>query len=403
MNPIPILTAGAFVVGTELFVVAGILPSVARDLGVGIPVAGQLVTVFALAYAAGAPLLAAWTENVPRRRILSLSMAGFAVSNLAASLAGSFPAMLATRVAAALSSSLFLPAALALAARAAPEGRRGRALALVMLGLNLATILGVPAGIQVASAFGWRWIFALVAILSSLVALAVRLLVPDAPPVLGSGFASRLAVLRRPGVARALALTSATLLAVYSVYTYLAPLAWNAAGIGSEGLSRLLFFFGASSTLGAWIGGILSDRLGTKTVLVSAVAVLAVDMVGFSFLAGSFASIALLLAVWGFFGGAFNPAQQSRLVARVPDGGAAVLAWNSSAVYLGQAFAGAVGGTILHLEGAANLGWISGAFLALSGAALLGEWSDARGSAHRVGRRVARALRANSDPASPAA
>lgn len=372
MNPILVLTLGAFVVGTELFVIAGILPALAADLGVGIPMAGQLVTVFALAYAAGAPLLATWTENVSRRKLLSASMACFAAANLLASFATSFSAMLAIRIAVALSSSLFLPSALALAARLAPDGRRGRALARVMLGLNLATILGVPAGIQIASSFGWRWIFVLEAILSLLVAVAVRLVVPETPPAPIAGFASRLAVLRRPGIARALALTSAASLSVYCVYTYLAPLVGHSAGLGSGDLSKLMFSFGAFSTLGAWVGGALSDRWGSKTILVIAIAALSLDLAAFSFLAGSFASVAGLMSVWGFFGGAFNPAQQSRLVASAPDAGAAVLAWNSSAVYLGQALAGAAGGAILELAGPGSLGWIAGGFLALAGAALLG-------------------------------
>jgi len=370
-SPLPILTVGTFAVGTELFVIAGILPSIARDLDVSVPVAGQLVTVFALAYAAGAPLLAAWTENIPRRRILTSSLVGFAVANLLASVAGSFWAMLATRVVAALSSSLFLPSALALAARLAPEGRRGRALAMVMLGLNLATILGVPAGIQVATLFGWRWIFVLVSALSALVAVGVVFLVPEPPAIKGVGLGARFAVLRRSGLGRALALTSATLLSVYVVYTYLAVLVHRSANIGPAGLSGLLLYFGAASTLGAWLGCLLSDRCGSRTVLAVTVGVLALDLVGFSFLSGSFASIAVLLTAWGLAGGAFNPAQQSRLVGLVPEASAAALAWNSSAVYLGQALAGIAGGLVLQWGGADRLGWIAGAFLGISGLVLL--------------------------------
>jgi len=371
MNPTIVLTLGAFVLGTELFVIAGILPALAHDLGVGIPAAGQLVTAFALTYAVGAPLLATLTGAVPRRRLLTASMSGFALANLLAALAPGYATMLLARIAAALSSCLFFPTALALAAHMAPAAKRGRALALVMLGLNVSTVLGVPVGIALSLAWGWRWVFGAISLGAILVALAVRLWLPEVPLAAPTSLPERIAVLWAPDVARGLALTAAVLLSVYAVYTYLSPILLHRAGLHSPDIARLLLVFGATSAAGAWLGGWLTDRLGSEALLKVTLAVLAATMTGFSFAAHSFASCAVLLGLWGLFGGAFNPAQQHRLLGLAPAHPSAVLAWNSSSVYLGQALAAASGGALLHLWGPDSLGWASGIFLALAATVLL--------------------------------
>ena len=139
----------------------------------------------------------------------------------------------------------------------------------------------------------------------------------------------------------------------------------------SADIARLLLVFGTASAVGAWLGGWLTDRLGSEALLKVALAVLAATVAGFSFAAHSFASCALLLGLWGLFGGAFNPAQQHRLLGLAPAHPSAVLAWNSSSVYLGQALAAASGGALLHLWGPGSLGWASGIFLALAATVLL--------------------------------
>lgn len=369
MNPILLLTLGGLVQGTELFVIAGILPRIAQDLGVGISVAGQLVTLFALVYAVGAPLLAAATGSVPRRRLLTLAMLAFAMANLMAALAPSYGTLLVSRVIAALSGCLFLPTALALAARLAAPGRRGQALAAVMAGLNLSTLLGVPAGILIADTWGWRWTFGVLAFFALLVSIGVRILLPEVEPPSATPLRERLLVLSKPGTQRTLLLTVAVLLAVYAIYTYLTQVLGSSYR-GSD-LAKLLAIFGVSSVAGTWLGGMFVDRIGSRPLLIAAIAVLSLSLAGFSLPKLHFAGAASFLSLWGLFGGAFNPAQQHRLLELSPGGSGAVLAWNSSAVYLGQALAGAIGGALLHAFGAAHLGWMFGAFLALSGTVLL--------------------------------
>ena len=365
-----ILTTGAFVLGTELFVIAGILPDLARDLGVGIPVAGQLVTVFAVVYGVSAPILAAATGRIPRRRLLVSALLAFAAGNALAATARGFGTMLASRIVVALAGSLFLPSALSLAVGLSSPRRRGRALSTIMVGLNLATVLGVPLGVWIASAWGWRWVFASIAAAGLATAAMVRGMLPESVPPEGPGrFADRVAVLREPGVLRGLAFTGTVLVGAFSVYTYLAEILRCTSGVDPSRLGWLLVVFGAFSTIGAWAGGRMADRMEPRRILPWCVGSLALALAGFSWIRSP-AAAAVLLGVWGLSGGAFNPLQQHRLVESAPGNPSTVLAWNSSAVYLGQAIAGAWGGILLGSFGVSSIGVASGVLL-LAGLAVL--------------------------------
>ena len=165
------LALGAFAIGTESYVIAGLLPDLASDLQVSVALAGQLITVFAFAYALGSPLLAVATGAWERRRLLLTALAAFALFNLFAAMAQSYAMLLVARVGLALSAATFMPAASAYAVAVMPAAQRGRALAIIYTGLTVATVLGVPAGVMVGEHFGWRYTFVGVAGLAT-VALA---------------------------------------------------------------------------------------------------------------------------------------------------------------------------------------------------------------------------------------
>lgn len=144
------LTLGAFAIGTEGFMIAGLLPTLARDLNVGLVAAGHLVTAFSLAYAIGAPVMAVLTAGLERRRLLAVAISGFTLANLLAALAPGYFGLLAARLLLALSAASFMPAASGYAATLGGPERRGRALSMVTNGLTLAIIAGVPLGVLVA-------------------------------------------------------------------------------------------------------------------------------------------------------------------------------------------------------------------------------------------------------------
>src|ERR1700750_883176 len=162
------LTLGAFAIGTEGFMIAGLLPALARDLNVGLPTAGHLVTAFSLAYAIGAPVMAVLTARLERRRLLAVSLAGFSIANLLAAMAPGYAGLLAARLLLALSAASFMPAASGYAAALGGLERRGRALSMVTNGLTLAIIAGGPPGVVVGEGRGWRATFLGVAGLAAL-------------------------------------------------------------------------------------------------------------------------------------------------------------------------------------------------------------------------------------------
>src|SRR5215472_2689518 len=193
-----ILALGTFAIGTDGFVIAGILPSIAHDLGMSIALAGLLVTAFSLAYALGSPVLATLTGHIARRRLLLLTLISFVLANVLAAVAASFAVLLMARVLAALSASLYTPSASAVAAVLAPKEKRGRALSLVTAGLTITTVAGVPLGILIGTQLNWRATFVLVALLGVIAFVGVLALFP---PVASQGTVSlrtRLALLRRP-------------------------------------------------------------------------------------------------------------------------------------------------------------------------------------------------------------
>src|SRR4030095_4360649 len=156
LNSLVWLALGAFAIGTEGFMIAGLLPVLARDLKVGLAAAGHLVTAFSLTYAIGAPVMAVLTAGLERRRVVTVAMGGFAVANLLAALAPGYFGLLGARLLLALSAASFMPAARGYAATLSGPERRGRALSIVTNGLTLAIIAGVPLGVLVGDRFGWR-------------------------------------------------------------------------------------------------------------------------------------------------------------------------------------------------------------------------------------------------------
>lgn len=349
-----ILTLGAFVIGTELYIIAGILPHIAGAFTIGVPLAGQSVTVFALAYALGAPVLSNLLRRLERRQVLVLSMVGFAIANGLSALAPNFACLLACRVLSALCACLYLPNATVLAAGLGDPSRQGMRLGIVFAGLNIATVAGVPLGLGIDALAGWRAVFAMIAVLAGATALLVRVcLVPvQVPRALTSG--DRFAALKQRGALPALAITVVVLTGFFTVFTYSAVLLRDRAGLDRASYSLALIVYGLSSIAGAWLGGLLSDRLGWRGPLRLVLGILVLIMLGFAASASHPFVPILLFLFWGLIGAAFTPIQQFRLLGFGI--GPEIFALNSSAIYLGQTFAGILGAFVISLAGPDRLG-----------------------------------------------
>ncbi|CAB3753012.1 MFS transporter [Burkholderia sp. MSh2] len=363
------LALGAFAIGTEGFMLAGLLPIIANDLSVSLAAAGQLVTVFSLAYAISSPILTTLSAGVNRRRFLIIALLCFTAANFAACASPGYLSLLATRVLLAVSAGLYMPSANALASSLVAPERRGRALATVHGGITIAVALGVPLGAWIGERFGWRATFAGIGVLSAIVTLGVVL---GLPRTIGANtavpsLAQRVAVARQPAVLVTLLITALWAAGIWIIYPYLAPFLTGQPGFGVAQVGAVLLLYGVFAGIGVFISGRAIDRFGSRKVLIVCLVAMMLSYESLSFSAQHlepvYARIAILvaIAVWGAAGWAFNPAQQAKLIAI---GGMDVapvsLSLNSSFTYLGFAFGAAIGSFIVAYRSVSDIGMIGG-------------------------------------------
>jgi len=358
------LVLGAFAIGAETFMISGVLPTIAGDLRISPSAAGSLVTVFALAYAFGSPLLAVASAGVERKRVLMVAMSAFAAANILAALAPSFLMLAAARVLLALTAGAFMPAATAFATAMHGPAQRGRAIALIYAGMTLATVVGVPAGTFLANVASWRAAFLGVGALAMLAVLGVAAILPRLKGVEAVGLAERMTVARRPDVLKLLAVTMVALLGPFAANTYLGVLVESALGVGGVTLSGVLMFFGVVSFGGSQFGGYGADRWPRERFIAVIFVVLIVAFAALSLGArwGGFWGGATLFAglfLWGLFGWAFPIAQQARIVTLDPALASITLSLNTSALYIGAAIGSSLGAFAVSRWSVDSVGFVA--------------------------------------------
>jgi predicted MFS family arabinose efflux permease len=364
------LALGTFAIGTEGFMIAALLPTIADDLRVSVAQTGLLVSIFALAYATSSPVLTALAGRVDRRQLLIASMSIFALLNMAAAMAHTYLGLAAARVLLAFAAGLYTPNANALAGALVPADERGRAIAIVNGGLTGAIALGVPLGALVGERLGWRTTFVGVGALSAIAALGLARGVP-----FGAGAAmvtatlkDRVRAVRDRRVARALSVTTLWATGSYAVYTYVAPLVYGATPLRGSQIGVVLLTWGLAAGVGLLISGNATDRFGTRVVLRGSLIGLIAGLAGLAVVANVVAPanaivpVLVTITLWGISGWAFFPAQQARLIEIVGVRSAPVaLSLNASFMYLGFSLGAALGSfTLLHF-GARHLGFVGAA------------------------------------------
>jgi predicted MFS family arabinose efflux permease len=370
-----------FLIGTDLFVMSPLLPSITREFGVPAADGGWAVTTFAAAYLVGGPSFGSLADRTSRSRVLGIGLAVFALANLATALAGSFPVLLAVRALAGLAASGVTPSVYALVGSAAPPAKRATWLAVVTSGLLTALITGAPAGTLMADVVGWRGVFVVMAIASVLIlgfiwASALR---PRRPAVEASGPQAEPAATAAPPPVtpppapvstplrlRAVSVTTLWALAVYGIYTYLGTILTTIAHLTSGLLAAALACFGLGAIAGNLAGGQLTDRWGGRTVSIVSLSALAVldTVLGLTLDAPTAVLLPVLAAV-ALAAYPYFSAQQARLIAYQPASSGLLIAWNNSAMYAGILIGSAVGGRVLTHLGAPALAFAAAAVAAL--------------------------------------
>ena len=357
------LALGTFAIGTGSFVFAGLLGGVAEDLSVSVSAAGQLITLYAVVYAVGSPVLVTIMGGVARRRLLLISLAVFALANAAAVVIPSFGPLLASRIVAACGAAIFTPTAAVVAASLAAPEKRGRALAVVTGGLTIAFAFGIPLGTLVGDYFGWRAAFVLVGVLGAAAVIGIGVLLPavESPPPVS--LRERLSAVEQPAVVAALSLTAIGLGAGFVLFTYIGPLLGDLTGYGGRGISGMLLLFGLAAIAGNALGGYGADRWGYRGSMAVIFVVVTLSLLAFSLLmpaAGSLLAVVgagVALVTWSVAGWAITPLQQYRLIELAPRTQNIVLSLNASAIYLGQGIGAGIGALVILYSSLASLGW----------------------------------------------
>jgi DHA1 family inner membrane transport protein len=352
-----VLMLCSFAVATAEFVVVGLLPQIATDVGVSLPAAGQLVTVYMLVVTVGGPAATVLTRRLPRRALLAATMVVATGAAVGSAFAGSYGTLLATRLGSALAQALFMAVASQVAMAAVPPERQTAAVARVFAGFALATVIGLPLGSLVGQAYGWHATFVLVAGLSGAGLVGVLVFCPPIPATAGSGFGRRLRGMVNPPVLTGLLITLLVLTGFVAVFTYVVPMLSTVAGLSPGWVSVALLGYG----LGTIGGNVLAGRVPPTSIarlLPIAVGVVAlVLLVQGALLHFQAAAVACLVLL----GGAtfvVVPLVQTWLMGRVgADGAGLAASVNISVAGLAGALGAGLGAGVLS----AGLGlvWIS--------------------------------------------
>jgi MFS transporter, DHA1 family, putative efflux transporter len=362
------LAVVSFLVGTSEFIIAGILDKVAKDIGVSVSAAGQLITVFSLAYAFGTPVLMAVTARMERRKLLLYSLGVFVIGNgIAVSFSG-FEFLIASRVILALGTGVFVVTALTVASKLAPPDKQGSAIATLVMGFSTALIVGVPLGRVVASVYDWKTIFGGIGVLGLFAILMISFVIPRSDGEEPVPLLKQMALLKEPRIAIALSITFFWIVGYAIVYTYISPFLLTVTGMSEKGVSAGLFAFGIASLIGSKFGGFSTDKWGVPRTLIGGMLLHAVALILLSLAAHSQAIVFLVLMLWSFSAWSSGPTQQYNLISQAPEASGIMLSLNSSVLQLAMAAGAGIGGIVVEQASLTSLSWIGAAGVAVAAA-----------------------------------
>ncbi|MFZ5522194.1 MAG: MFS transporter [Pseudomonadota bacterium] len=373
------LLLGNFVTGCGVMVVAGTLHNLTVDLDVSVPVGGQLIAVAAVMMSVGAPLLAALLSGWDRRRLLALAMLWYAIGHAACALAPDYASLLPLRALTVLSAAVFTPQAAAAVGHLAPPARRGQAITFIFLGWSVASVLGMPLASWVGERWGWRSAMWGVSGLALIAAVAVwKTVAPGVRPTAMSLKAWR-GVLTHPVWMAVVAVTALQSAGQQTIHAYAVPYFHQVLRATPEQISLFFSWLGACGLAGNMLLSRHVDRIGPARAVAFTLCLIAFGLLAWP-LGVTIGWLALLVTPWALGGFATNSAQQARLVQLAPAYAPALMALNTSAIYMGHAAGAASGGALLAATGGFDwLHWVALLWVVLA-------WVISRWAARREAR-----------------
>ncbi|CAH1202504.1 Inner membrane transport protein YdhP [Paenibacillus plantiphilus] len=365
------LTCGAFAIGMTEFVIMGLLLNISEDLHVTISEAGQLITSYALGVAIGAPILAVATHRLPQKKLLCLLMVIFIIGNGIAAIAPNYTILMGARLLTALAHGTFFGVGSVIAARLVSPNKQAAAVSIMMAGLTIANIIGVPFGTFIGQHLGWRSSFGAVVIMGIISLIGILALVPVIPKGQQTGIMRQFRALAQPKLLLVLLTGAIGCSSLFTVFTYIAPLLQHVTGFSEGNVTWILVLFGIGVTAGNIIGGKLADWK-LMPVIIGSFAALALILGLFTFTVEIPPLAVATVFIWGVVSFAVLPGLQVRIMRLGKDAPALASTSNHSALNLGNAGGAFLGGAVITQIGLAALPWV-GALLSLLGL-LLALW-----------------------------
>ena len=349
MLPLIALFLAAFAFGTTEFVIAGVLPEVAQGLGVSVPTAGYLVSGYACGIAIGGPLLALATSNVSRKSLLIGLTIAFTIGQVACALAPDFTSMLLFRIAVAVAHGAYFGVAMVVAVGLVPEDKRGMAVAVILSGLTVSNVIGVPAGTAIGNIWGWRATFWVMCVLGVAATLAMTALLPrtagyQAKP---AGLAREVRVLARQQVWTSLILMLMLMIGQFALFTYITPMLLEVTGLDDSLIPLVLLLNGVGATIGVLVGGKLADwKLMPSLIVMLALQAVALGVI--HLVSPYPVPMVVAIVIWGGLNFAIGAPIQTRILAWTADASNLASALIPSGFNVGIALAASLGAAMLN-------------------------------------------------------
>lgn len=360
------LTLSAFAIGTTEFVIVGLIPTIGADLGVSLPSAGLLVSLYALSVAIGAPLLTALTGRVPRKTLLAALMALFTVGNLVAWQAPGYESLIVARILTGLAHGVFFSVGSIIATTLVPKEKAASAIATMFSGMTVAFVAGIPLGTFIGQHFGWRATFLVVALFGLVAFVGAVAFVPRGlPQTAPAPLARQFRVLAQPRLLLVYAMTAVGYGGSLIAFTYMAPLLEQIASFTPSQVSLVLVGYGVSVAFGNVWGGKLADAVGPVKALKRIFLLLAIVLLALTFTIHVKWLAVLTMLAWGAVAFGNVPGLQVYVVKQArhfaPDATDVASGFNIAAFNLGVAGGSALGGVIVAHAGLGHTPWIAAA------------------------------------------
>ncbi len=368
-EPFPIsilsLTVGAFAIGMTEFVIMGLLPNVAEDLNVSIPTAGQLITMYALGVAVGAPILTLLTQRIPQKKLLCLLMILFILGNGISVIAPNYAVLMVARLITALTHGTFFGVGAVIASNLVHPNKRAGAVSIMMAGLTIANIIGVPLGTFIGQHMGWRSSFGAIAIMGVVALIGIIIFIPQIRQDKPVSIKQQISALAQPKLLLYLLIGALGNASLFTVFTYITPLLQQVSGFAEHSVTWILVLFGCGVTIGNIVGGKLADWKLMPSILGLYFAVCIILSV-FTFTVHSPIAAVATIFLWGVASFAVMPGLQVRIMSLAQEAPALASTSSHSAGNLGNAAGAFIGGWVITHLAITSLPWVGAILVGLS-------------------------------------